>query len=134
MQEKRYILLNHPNGCRDSYIKPGSSKKFTVEIPSYEGRKQHFLRVIGESDVCWQWRKESGNPYILAESIEDALYKDDIPDENYSLRIHANGEKFERNAYILLKKEMMECTASIRNRNNAAAISQLLNPFSISSL
>ena len=107
MQEKRYILLNHPNGCRDSYIKPGSSKKFTVEIPSYEGRKQHFLRVIGESDVCWQWRKESGNPYILAESIEDALYKDDIPDENYSLRIHANGEKFERNAYILLKKEML---------------------------
>ena len=45
MQEKRYILLNHPNGCRDSYIKPGSSKKFTVEIPSYEGRKQHFLRL-----------------------------------------------------------------------------------------
>ena len=106
MQENRYILLNHPNGCRDSYIKPLSSRVFSLEIPPFSGRKQHSLRIIGESDVCWQWRKESGNPYILAESVEDALYRDDIPNENYSLKIQAGGEEFERNAYILLNQAM----------------------------
>ena len=100
---QRNVLLNHPTGYRRNRLKPNSSFSLDFKVAGRPQKISYELRVIGETDEFWKWRAENGNPYWLAETIEDSLVREVFPDENYALLFSGHGDEFERNAYMLLK-------------------------------
>ena len=100
---QRNVLLNHPTGYRGNRLKPNSSFSLDFQVADRPQKIAYELRVIGETDEFWKWRAENGNPYWLAETIEDSLVREVFPDENYALLFSGHCDDFERNAYMLLK-------------------------------
>ena len=100
---QRSILLNHPTGCRKSRLTPNSSLTFDFQVPARDIKISYALRVSGETDEFWKWRCENGNPYWLAETIEDTLVREIFPEENYALLLSGENDEFGRNAWMLLK-------------------------------
>lgn len=104
MKTIRTELFHLPNGSRQAYIEPNGQIELNISIPERDVAMRRSLRVIGETDEFWRWRCESGNVYWLAQSIEDALYRHDAPGENFTLRLKGEGDTFERNAYMLMRR------------------------------
>lgn len=102
---QRTILLNQPTGNRENRIRPNGEFSIDFQVKKRPQPISYALRVIGETDEFWKWRSESGNPYWIAESIEDSLVREVFPDENFALFFSGNGEAFERNAYMLLNSD-----------------------------
>ncbi len=101
---EKSTLMECENGCRDTLIMPQETYQLEFEVPARELPVAHSLRIIGEADMFWKWRQESGNPYYIGMSIEDVLTTKDTPREKFAMRIVCDGETYPRNAYIKLKQ------------------------------
>lgn len=102
MNTSRFSLLDLPLGSRDAILKVGQTRSFDFAINDTLSPKSRRLRFVGEADVFTRWRQESGVPYYLFRSIADALSTVDTYDEKFALVVSADGESFERNAYMKL--------------------------------
>ncbi len=100
---QRTVLLHHPTGSRETRLRPNGEFSLDFQVPVRSQKIGYSLRVSGETDEFWKWRTERGNPYWLAETIEDSLVREVFPEENFALLFSGKGEDFERNAYMLLK-------------------------------
>ncbi len=83
----------------DLLLKPGQSVRLTY---SHDGRKQlrHSLRIVGEAGTSWRERCEGEQPTIWYRSLEDALTRDVVHNDEVSLHLKGRGEGFERNAWF----------------------------------
>lgn len=104
----RTILLRNENGDRTDYIAPKGSFSFEFDVERRDFPVTHSLRLIGEPDYFWKWRCEAGSPYGIAMQIDDALTTQDTYHEQFALCVDAMGEKYERNAWIKLKRDVFE--------------------------
>ncbi|MBE6374250.1 MAG: hypothetical protein E7055_19570, partial [Lentisphaerae bacterium] len=110
----RSILLNLPTGSRNSRLAPNHSLTFDFQVPAHDRKTSYALRISGETDEFWKWRCENGNPYWLAETIEDSLVREIFPEENYALLFSGENDEFERNAWMLLRSETFQPGAEYR--------------------
>lgn len=101
---EKSALIALENGCRDALIMPGECYELDLDIPDRGMPVTHGIRVIGEADMFWKWRQESGNPYYIGMSIEDILTTRDTPREKFAMRIVCEGETYPRNAYVKLRR------------------------------
>lgn len=105
MRNVNIAILSLPKGNSDGkkgyLLKPGESLSFCytpLHGKNYPVRQR--LRVVGESDVFWQWRCEQKFPFHYYQSIADALESHVAPDERYALHLQATGEIWPRSAYV----------------------------------
>lgn len=103
MNTSRFSILDLPLGSRDALLKVGQTRTFNFTVSDSAIAKSRRLRFVGEADVFTRWRQESGIPYYIFRSIEDALSTVDTYDEKFALAVSGRGESFERNAFMKLK-------------------------------
>jgi len=87
----------------DLVLSPGESVAIAYrhDRRSGEGLPRRFaLRIVGEAGLAWRERCEPEQPLIWYRSIEDALRRDAMCGEEYSLVLEGRGEPFERNAFF----------------------------------
>jgi hypothetical protein len=73
-------------------------------VDSSSDEAERVLRVVGEVDVFWRWREESGFPENQYRQIDDALDTGDAYLEQYCLLLKGNGERHPRNAWLKLDR------------------------------
>lgn len=83
----------------DLLLMPGQSVRLTY---SHDGCKQlrHSLRIVGEAGTSWRERCEQEQPTIWYRSLEDALTREVVHNDEVSLHLKGRGEAFERNAWF----------------------------------
>lgn len=105
MTRRQIKLPETQASFKKHYISPGDNLKFSLSLEKQNFPVQRKLRVVGETDIFWKWRQESGIPYYVYQSIEDALDSVDSCKEKYSMCFNGNGEAYPRNAYIKIYRE-----------------------------
>ncbi len=101
---ERTTLLQFDNHDRNAFIMPGEAYEYEFEMPERDFPRSLGLRIVGETDIFWKWRQESGVPYYISMSIEDTLTTRDTYREKFAMRIPCNGEDYPRNAYLKLNQ------------------------------
>lgn len=122
MYQKRLTVIPSETQKSSVLILPGENFSFGFRIQPPESPREYFLRIVGEADLFWKWRQESGIPYYICNTIEDVLTTRDTPREKFAVEIHADGEDFPRNAFLKFfksdflpgKKYTFECAGKSR--------------------
>ena len=101
----RTILLSNPNGDRKDFIPVCGtfSKEFT--LPEREVPVTAVIRFAGEPDYFWKWRRESGSPYSISQTIDDALDARDTFQEAFSLALECRNEPYDKEAWLKIKDD-----------------------------
>lgn len=103
----RTILLSNPNGEKKDFIPVcGSfSKEFTV--PQRDFPVTSVIRFAGEPDYFWKWRRESGSPYSMSQTLDDALDSRDTFREAFSLAFDCHNEPYDKEAWMKIKEDFL---------------------------
>lgn len=64
-------------GKKGLVLRPGERLKLPFSLPQAHFPVRRHLRILGETDIFWQWRCEQGMPLLSASSKtarKDGLY------------------------------------------------------------
>lgn len=102
IRNRNSIKLSKQNTGQDGacVLNPGKSVSipFLIRQCGYPVRRR--LRIVGEVEIYWRWREESGMPRQVYRSIEDALDYDHACGETCSLHFPGRMENWPRNTWI----------------------------------
>ena len=100
MYQKRITVMPSEIQKSPALILPGEEFSFAFRLQPPEFPRKYFMRIVGEADLFWKWRQESGIPYSVCNTIEDVLTTKDTPREKFAMEISADGEDYPRNAFM----------------------------------
>lgn len=103
----RTVLISHPNGDKSDYIPVCGSFSCKFTVPKRKDPVTHVIRFAGEPDYFWMWRRESGSPYSISQTIDDAFDSRDTFQEAFALSFECKNAPYDKEAWIKIKQHLL---------------------------